>query len=325
MTDELLKFTETGHLGLSGESRTRRKLTLGIGVFDGVHLGHRRIIAEVTGLARANGSVPAAMTFDPHPRAVLCPDEPPVLLVPLKERVRLLREAGAGLVWVQPFTPEFARLEPEQFLERLFACSDIELAGICVGEKWRFGRGGRGGRETLAAYAESHRLEFRACPELELNNETVSSSAIRRAISAGKLEQATAMLGRPYRLIGTVERGYHAASDRLDCPTANLALSAGVLPPDGVYAAAAYRNGVPYAAVVNIGFAPTFGWEQAKRRVEVHLLDFHGNLYGSELGVEFLHYLREERTFSDPEALKRQIDGDILQIRDFFAKSRFQK
>jgi len=104
-----------------------------------------------------------------------------------------------------------------------------------------------------------------------------------------------------------------------------LALSAGVLPPDGVYAAAAYRNGVPYAAVVNIGFAPTFGWEQAKRRVEVHLLDFHGNLYGSELGVEFLHYLREERTFSDPEALKRQIDGDILQIRDFFAKSRFQK
>ena len=111
MTDELLKFTETGHLGLSGESRTRRKLTLGIGVFDGVHLGHRRIIAEVTGLARANGSVPAAMTFDPHPRAVLCPDEPPVLLVPLKERVRLLREAGAGLVWVQPFTPEFARLE----------------------------------------------------------------------------------------------------------------------------------------------------------------------------------------------------------------------
>ena len=267
----------------------------------------------------------AAMTFDPHPRAVLCPDEPPVLLVPLKERVRLLREAGAELVWVQPFTPEFARLEPEQFLERLFACPDIELAGICVGEKWRFGRGGRGGRETLAAYAESHRLEFRACPELELNNETVSSSAIRRAISAGKLEQAAAMLGRPYRLIGTVERGYHAASDRLDCPTANLALSAGVLPPDGVYAAAAYRNGVPYAAVVNIGFAPTFGWEQAKRRVEVHLLDFHGNLYGSELGVEFLHYLREERTFSDPEALKRQIDGDILQIRDFFAKSRFQK
>ena len=187
MTDELLKFTETGHLGLSGESRTRRKLTLGIGVFDGVHLGHRRIIAEVTGLARANGSVPAAMTFDPHPRAVLCPDEPPVLLVPLKERVRLLREAGAELVWVQPFTPEFAHLEPEQFLERLFACPDIELAGICVGEKWRFGRGGRGGRETLAAYAESHRLEFRACPELELNNETVSSSAIRRAISAGKL------------------------------------------------------------------------------------------------------------------------------------------
>ena len=160
---------------------------------------------------------------------------------------------------------------------------------------------------------------------MDMQNAARAAARGRRAISAGKLEQAAAMRGRPYRLIGTVERGYHAASDRLDCPTANLALSAGVLPPDGVYAAAAYRNGVPYAAVVNIGFAPTFGWEQAKRRVEVHLLDFHGNLYGSELGVEFLHYLREERTFSDPEALKRQIDGDILQIRDFFAKSRFQK
>ncbi|MBS1370237.1 MAG: riboflavin biosynthesis protein RibF [Lentisphaeria bacterium] len=318
MADNLLKFTEAGHLGLPGESRKKRKLTLGIGVFDGVHLGHRLIMAEVLSTAGETGSVPAAMTFDPHPRAVLRPDESPMLLVPLKERVRLLREAGAELVWVLPFTPEFARLKPEQFLDRLFGCPEIEVAGICVGRQWRFGRNGGGDSAFLERYAAERGIRFHGCPELELNGEVVSSSAIRRAVSSGKLERAAEMLGRPYRLIGTVERGYHAASDRLDCPTANLAFSAGVLPPDGVYAAAAYRNGEPCAAAVNIGFAPTFGWEQARRRVEVHLLGFSGNLYGSELGVEFLHYLREERTFPEPEALKKQIDRDIVQIRHFF-------
>lgn len=318
MTDNLLKFTEVGHLGLPGESREKRKLSLGIGVFDGVHLGHRLILAEVLAAAGETGSIPAAMTFDPHPRAVLRPDESPMLLVPLKERVRLLREAGAELVWVVPFTPEFARLEPRQFLDRLLGCPEVEVSGICVGRHWHFGRNGTGDSAFLEHYAVERGIRFRGCPELELAGETVSSSAIRRAVAAGKLDRAAEMLGRPYRLIGTVERGYHAASDRLDCPTANLAFIAGVLPPDGVYAAAAWRDGVPYAAAVNIGFAPTFGWENSVRRVEVHLLGFSGNLYGCELGVEFLSYLREERTFPDPEALKQQIDQDMAQIRHYF-------
>ena len=252
MTDDLLKFTEVGHLGLPGENRTKRKLALGIGVFDGVHRGHRLIIDEVCGLARKTGAVPAAMTFDPHPRAVLRPDEPPMLLVSLKERVRLLREAGAELVWVVPFTPEFANLESGQFLDRLFACPEVELTGICVGEQWRFGRGGTGDRAVLADYARRHGLEFHACPELQLDGQVVSSSSIRRAIASGKLETAAKMLGRPYRLTGAVERVYHAAGDRLGCPTANLTFRAGVLPPDGVYAAAAFLHGVSYAAAVNV-------------------------------------------------------------------------
>ncbi len=319
----MLKFTGTGHFLFPDANGVKRKLVLGIGVFDGVHLGHHRIIDQVRELARESGAVPAAMTFDPHPRAVLRPDEPPILLVTLKERVRLLREAGAELVWVLPFTPEFASLEPEQFLDHLFASPEFELAGVCVGDEWRFGRGGAGDSKTLAAYAAAHGFECRACPELELGGETVSSSAIRRAISAGKLEQATEMLGRPYRLTGMVERGYHAASDRLRCPTANLATTAGVLPPDGVYAAAAFRDGKVYPAAVNIGFAPTFGWENSRRRVEIHLLDFDGNLYGVELGVEFLYYLREERTFADPEKLREQIESDIFRIRMFFAETNY--
>ena len=173
-------------------------------------------------------------------------------------------------------------------------------------------------------YARRRKIDFIACPEVRLNGEVISSSAIRRAIASGRLDAAEAMLGRPYRLVGKVEYGYGAATSRLDCPTANVSFSAGVLPPDGVYAAAAIRDGKAYPAAVNIGFAPTFGWKQAVRRLEVHLLDFSGNLYGSELGVEFLSHLREERSFSSPEELKHQIGRDIARIRDFFARRYHQ-
>ncbi|MDR0932937.1 MAG: riboflavin biosynthesis protein RibF [Victivallales bacterium] len=312
---EILRVsTKTG----SARSGKNAKLTLGIGVFDGVHLGHRLIMDKVLELSKATGSTPAAVTFDPHPRSVLRPHESPTLLCSLEERVRLLKEAGAKLVRVLPFTPEFARLEPKQFLDQLLCSAEFEVAGICVGEHWHFGRNGMGDSQGLAKYAAMHNIGFCGCPELELNGEIVSSSAIRRAIASGKLNLASAMLGRVYRLIGTVEHGYSVGGKELSRPTANLAFSAGVLPPDGIYAAKAYCQDKAYPAAVNIGFAPTFHREHAKRRVEVHLLDFAGNLYDSELGVEFLQFLREERTFADPAALKAQINQDIIQIRRFF-------
>ena len=316
---DIFKYTTIG--GKDADSGAAKgRLALGIGVFDGVHLGHRVIVDELCRIARAAGVIPAAMTFHPHPRAVLRPEEPPILLVPLSERIRLLRAAGAERVLVVDFTPEFACLEPEEFLNRLLGCGGFALAGICVGEHWRFGRCGRGNRTLLKEYALRRGLSFSACPELLLDGEVVSSSAIRRAVASGRLEHAARLLGRSYRLVGRVEYGYGAASGRLDCPTANVSFSAGVLPPDGVYAVAAWCGGKCYPAAANVGFGPTFGWAQAKRRLEVHLLDFSGDLYGSEIGVEFLSYLREERTFPDPEALKAQIGCDLIRIRDFFAK-----
>ena len=320
--NDILHFSMAGSSpALQGE---RRRLVLGIGVFDGVHLGHRRIIEEVVKLAERDGAVPTALPVAPQPRAARRPEEPPALLVPLSERVRLLREAGAAQVWVIRFTPEFAALEPEDFLSRMLECPEFELCGICVGENWRFGRGGRGNRELLDEYARKRRIDFTACPELRLNGEVVSSSAIRRSIASGRLDAAEAMLGRPYRLVGKVEYGHGAATSRLDCPTANVSFSTGVLPPDGVYAAAAIRDGRAYPAAVNVGFAPTFGWKQAVRRLEVHLLDFSGNLYGSELGVEFLTHLREERSFNSPEELKHQIGRDIARIREYFSRRYHQ-
>ncbi len=296
----------------------RGRFVLGIGVFDGVHSGHRRIMEAAVRLAEENDAVPAALTFDPHPRAVLRPDEPPLLLQSLDERIRMLRAVGAEQVWVVRFSRELSLLPPEEFFDLITSISGVEVVGIAVGRQWRFGRGGSGDTALLERCCAERGLKLAAVPEVRMNGRVVSSSAIRQAISAGRLEEAAQLLGRPYRLVGVVEGGYQAASTKLACPTANLAFHAGVLPPDGVYAARAFVAKEPHPAVVNIGFAPTFGWENARRRVEVHLLDFSGNLYGTQLGVEFLRHLREERTFADPSELKRQISCDLRQVREYY-------
>lgn len=299
--------------GLAG-----KRVVLGIGVFDGVHLGHRKLLAELTAMAERNDAVPVAMTFDPHPRAVLCPANPPRLLVSMPERCRLLREAGARIVATIRFSPEFAQLPPVEFLDRLLELP-AEVRGICVGSNWKFGAHAAGDSELLTEYCRSHALDFVGVPELYCHGEPVSSSAIRRAIAAGKLDLAAELLGRRYTLSGIVEAGYHVAGTELKVPTANLRMSAGVFPPDGVYAVRATPGGSDraYPAVVNIGFSPTFGWSDG-RRIEVHLLGFSGNLYGQELTVEPLRYLRPERTFAGAEELRRQIEQDISAIHALF-------
>lgn len=293
----------------------RRRTVVGIGVFDGVHLGHARVLAAVRELAARSRAVPIAVTFDPHPRQVVAPDAAPPLLIPLAERLRLLREHGMADVAVIPFTGEFAALPPERFLAEL-AERIGDLRGICVGANWRFGVRASGGVRELAAFAETRGIGFTPVPELEMDGRTVSSTEIRRAMAEGRIDDAAKMLGRPYRIFGTVERGFRAASGDLGCPTANLRMRDGVLPPDGVYAATAFpADGRAYPAAVNIGFAPTYRRANAERRTEVHLLDFAGDLYGQPLEVELRRRLRPEQVFPDTDALRRQIACDMEEIR----------
>ena len=298
------------------ENRVERRTVVGIGVFDGVHLGHARVLAAVRELAARTQAIPAAVTFDPHPRQVVAPENAPCLLIPLAERLRLLREYGMADVTVIPFTKDFAAMPPEKFLAEL-AERIGGLCGICVGANWRFGVRASGGAAELAAFAQARRIGFTPVPELEQDGRIVSSTEIRRAMAAGDLAGAEKMLGRPYRIFGTVERGFRAATGDLGCPTANLRMRDGVLPPDGVYAARAFpADGGVYPAAVNIGFAPTYRREKPERRTEVHLLDYAGDLYGQALGVELLCYLRTEQAFPDPDALRRQIALDIRKIRE---------
>ena len=293
------------------------RIVAGIGVFDGVHLGHQAILRAVREMAAATGAAPAVITFAPHPRAVLHPEEPPLLLMPQGKRFEILRNAGF-LCWVIRFTQGFASLSPEAFLADLLHLGGCELAGVCVGENWRFGKDGKGDCAFLSEYCNAHQIPFAAVPLVEVRGMTVSSSSIRTAAANGRLADAAAMLGRSFRLYGKVVHGYRDASGKLSCPTANLEISSGLLPPDGVYIAAVTLDNKRYPAAVNIGFSPTFRREKQARRVEVHVLDFNGSLYYEELEVEILTHLREERIFGSPAELKEQIDRDLARIHNYF-------
>ena len=290
---------------------------LALGVFDGVHSGHRRIISTLRQMAQDLHAVPAAVTFSPHPRQVLFPADPPPLLLPLVERCRLLHEAGADSVGIINFTGELAAQKPEDFLLSLLNGQNFKVCGICVGSRWRFGKAGAGNRELIADFASEHGIVFTPCEELEMNGETVSSTAIRRCTSAGKLDLARAMLGRPVRLFGKVHSGNHVAGSVLNAPTANLEINYGVLPPDGVYSGAVKFRGRYYPAAVNIGFSPTFS--VGVRRVEAHLLDFKGALYGEELELELFRRLRDEKAFPSHRELMEQISMDIIQVRNDYS------
>ena len=285
-------------------------VVLGIGVFDGVHLGHKRIIAEVAAMARRFGALPVAVTFFPHPREVLFPDSPPLLLLPPEERLRRLREAGAASVGIIDFSAAVAATPPEDFLAGLLA-GPYHVRGICVGVHWRFGRNGAGNTRLLGADLARSEVAFRAIPELELEGSIVSSSAIRDAISAGELAKAERMMDAPAALYGEVEPGGHVATELLDTPTANLRVDYGVLPPNGVYATWAVVDGRRFPSITNIGVSPTFDRDDGAQRVETHILSgFSGDLYRRKLTVELKRKLRNEARFPSPAALKRQIAAD---------------
>ncbi|MBO5667633.1 MAG: riboflavin biosynthesis protein RibF [Lentisphaeria bacterium] len=291
------------------------RFVVAAGVFDGVHLGHQLIIRQAVSRAAACGGRVMALSFHPHPRELLTPDDAPHLLISRSRRVELLKAAGADVCGFINFTRTVAGWEPEKFLTGLMNNGCFRLCGICVGKHWRFGRNGRGNEEVLAQFCKEHQWSFDAVEELVIDGVTVSSSAIRSAVSRGELVYAAGMLGRDAELAGVVVPGCRIAGSKLAAPTANLQLEAGVLPPDGVYCGVAEVDNCRSAAVLNIGFSPTFGGKN--RRVEVHLLDFAGDIYRKHLRVSLHRFLRAERRFASPEELKKQIALDIAEAGKF--------
>ncbi len=284
-----------------------------IGVFDGVHRGHQALLGRVAEEAAARGLVPGAITFDRHPLETVRPGSHPRLLCTLRQRIALLGEAGMEFVLVLPFTLRLSRMAPEEFAVKVLL-ETVSARVIVVGANFRFGHRAAGGPQLIAELSQPRGVDVVALSLDAEAGEAISSTRIRAALSEGDVQTATRLLGRPFSVEGHVVRGAERGR-LLGVPTANLLVPARLaLPATGVYAGhLALPGGGPLPAVSNVGFSPQFGG--ADLRVEAHVLDFDGDLYGKRVRLWFEHRLRDEATFPDVAALISQMRRDIALAR----------
>lgn len=330
-----------------------RKVCLAIGVFDGVHLGHQQIIRQTIADARQNGGIALVVTFDRHPNAIVSPGRVPPQIYPLAQKLRTVESLGADATLLIEFNRAFSEQAGEAFIHGLArdlcsrrgdeadstmstladsASSPRRLHSICVGADFVFGSKRSGNVALLRQLGAELGFTVHGMAAVSLDGETVSSTRIRAAIQSGDFDAASQMLGRGYSIGGPVVHG-DQLGNKLGFPTANLDVTALVLPPDGVYAArVGCGTGVSpvrsssvaeagtrgrdalatrHRAVLNIGTRPTVQTGKHERRFEVHLLDFSGDLYGKDMEVEFISKLRDEVKFASLDALKSQIAADI--------------
>ncbi len=291
-----------------------RDVVFAIGTFDGLHRGHMAVVQAMLEDSRRMNAAPAVLTFHPHPRTVLTPDNPPPLLMSRERKLSILASLGVRAVVSQPFTKEFAALSPGEFLSRCLLAGPVRVRGVCVGSMWRFGAKGAGDIEFLKKSADELGFVCRAVPEIRDGHGIVSSTKIREALAAGDVAFAAHCLGRRPAVSGVVVSGYGVAGNTLHCATANIDVRCGMLPANGVYAAFAVIGNKRFPAVVNIGVAPTFDsyGNGGRIRVEAHLLsEGSPDLYGKEMALGFAARIRGERKFSSPEELAARIPEDI--------------
>ena len=328
---------------ISDLATIRGPVVLAAGVFDGFHLGHRAVIERAMADAAVAGGTAAVVTFDPHPAAILRPNNAPPLLTSTRHKIRLLHEAGMKHVLVLQFTPEFAAKAPENFIAELAAaCSP--LREICVGEDWAFGKERAGNLALLKSLGMKLGFDAVGISPVTVDGRAVSSTVIRAAVEDGALDIAARLLGRDFGVFGSVIEGRRLGRT-LGFPTANVLPESEQLPPNGVYAvrvvidpAAAEgtrradltRNAEletrnveisppphvgGYMGIANVGVRPTVADNGAQRLVEVHLFDFDSELYGRDLEVFFLRFIRPEQKFPSLGALRSQIASDVAAVR----------
>jgi len=284
-----------------------------IGVFDGIHLGHRRILEEVVLLARGIGAKAVAVTFDPHPASVFRPHEAPMMLTTLRERLALVARAGIDEAVVLRFTAGLARQQAEGFTRRMLV-GRLKMARLVIGYDFRFGRGREGDARYLETLGEAMGFGVDIVPPVKWAGHPISSTRVRTALARGDVKAAAKMLGRCYGLAGTVVRG-EGRGRSLTYPTANLAVAdpGKMVPASGIYATRVRVGEKTYGGALYIGTKPTYGGKAAA--VEVYLIGARANLYGRKLEVSFVDRLRSEREFGNDEALKRAIASDVSRAR----------
>jgi riboflavin kinase/FMN adenylyltransferase len=296
-----------------GEARKPSAVT--IGNFDGVHLGHQKILAGVVDRARAEKATPAVLTFFPHPSRVLRPSQAPPLLMTLEQRLAAIAAAGIEAALVVQFDAELAKVTPEDFAKR-FVVDTLRARAVMVGGNFRFGHRQAGDVKLLAELGRRWGFEEHIVPPVEIDGVIVSSSAVRQALSEGKVEEAARLLGRPFVLAGEIRPGT-GQGRKLVVPTLNLATEQECLPKLGVYVTETVIEGESYRSATNVGVRPTF--DGARVSVESHLFDFSNNLTDALMEVRFLKRLRDERKFAGPVELREQVLKDIAQAKEYFS------
>ncbi len=293
--------------------KLRGPLFLAIGVFDGVHLGHQAVIRTSAQHAAEARGTPVVVTFDPHPAKVLRPERAPHLLTATQHKIALTRDLGVEHLLVITFDKDFAGTAPEEFVLQLVRHSR-PLREICVGHEWSFGKGRVGNLTLLKKLGAEHEFNVVGIKPVTVGDAVVSSTAIRHAVERGDFATAAAMLGREYTILGTVKSGAHLGR-KLGFPTANLSAHSEQFPPNGVYIAEAKLDSESYAGVANLGHRPTVAHGTPERLLELHLFDLDRDIYGEDMEVRFVRFLRPEKKFESLEELREQIARDVAQAQ----------
>jgi len=282
---------------------------MAIGVFDGVHCGHQKILQQIVERARRNEGTPLLLSFDPHPQKIISSGDAPPLIQTPRQRYNLMAELGVQILVRLPFTRRLSLMKPDEFAKQVLL--RLGIREIHVGSNFRFGHRRSGDFSALRQLGQSLGFGVHRIGRVLFRGERISSTRIRGLIREGRVALAKRLLGRPYQIQGTVVRGA-GKGKQLGFPTANLESENELTPATGVYATRARLNGESYVGATNIGYRPTvYGDSETTPTIEVHLLDFEGNLYGKPIELEFCFRLRREEKYESVDILKKRIQLDI--------------
>ncbi len=295
-----------------------RRTALSVGNFDGLHLGHQKLLRMLVERAQTRGERAAVITFDPHPLRLLRPEQAPQMIQTMAQRLAGFEQMGLDAALVLRFDRALSEVSAEEFMQRILL-DGLHAGTILVGENFCFGHRGAGNVDSLREFGKAHGFDVETVAVAEAGGRMVSSTAVRQAVAAGNVEETVSLLGRPFALTGEIRPG--AGRGRtIQFPTLNLLPEQELLPRLGVYATESVVNGKVYFSVTNVGTRPTFDGRGVT--VESHLFAFSEHVTSGRMEVRFLQWIREERKFSGAEALAEQIGRDVREAEKFFAKKR---
>lgn len=299
--------------------RRKEKIFLAIGIFDGVHRGHKKVLSKMIAKAKKKKTGSAVLTFTPHPYAVLHPDKKPPMLLSLEHRLKLLSETGVEHVYVINFTRDFALMPVRGFIEK-YLIKVFNVSEIFVGKNFKVGHGRLTDVNAFSRLCRDYGIKVNIVNDEKIKGERISSTRIRQDVISGKLNLAYKLLGRKFSVLGTVVHGFHRGIG-LGFPTANMDVHNEAIPPSGVYAVFVKVRQKIYKGVLNIGFCPTFRRKNMQKTFEVYIFDFHKDIYGRDIEVEIVRFLRKERRFKYKKNLIKQIKRDVDKARIILAYS----